>query len=217
MRNVLVCLPLCLALGGFVGCDKPQKKNSAPVAGSSNAAHVEKHLAAPAARTPHTALNNPTTRGGRGSPDLEDKDRPAAWVFIDDHEGEYRSENGVALMQWFIDGPVRKTPTFRVEVFEPLLGAPRDFQCVLQTDKSEDGSRVIYTIKAAEGGFEIGRTYDLLNPGEGFTIVNPMNGEQLKSIPPLTPGRYGIAAGIRNAETGKEGLAVTYFVVGDGA
>lgn len=216
MRNVFVYMPLCFVLAGLVGCDKPEKKSSAPAASPSSATHAEKQPAPPTARPRITVLNNPTTRGGRGSPDLEDKDRPAAWIFIDDHEGEYRSENGVALMQWFIDGPVRKTPTFRVEAFEPLLGAPRDFQCVLQTDRSDDGSRVIYTIKAPDGGFQIGRTYDLLNPGEGFTILNPTTGEQLKSIPPLSPGRYGIAAGIRNAESGKEALAITYFVVGEG-
>lgn len=208
----------------ILGCEKPKPasvvdngasgKPSATVPAPSDGSKAAKP--APAARVKYTAENNPTTKAGRGEPSLDDKDRPAAWVLIDDLEGEFRSEGSVKLLQWFVDGPVSSTPTFRVEAFEPLLGAPNSFQGVLSTSKSEDGSAVVYAIKAADGTFEVGKDYSLNNPGANFTIINKMSGEVVASIPPLAPGQYGFLTGVKLAGSAeaKEALAVTYFTVG---
>ena len=106
-------------------------------------------------------------------------------------------------------------PTFRVEAYEALLGEPKDFFCALQTYESGDGSKVLYAIRADEGSFQTGIDYPLLSPGSNFTILDKMTNESLTSIPPLSPGIYALAAGVRNSATGKEGLAVTYFTVGN--
>ncbi len=159
--------------------------------------------------------SNPTERGGRGAPDLEALNRPAAWIYIDGLEGRFTERDGKPWLQWIIDGPVSQSPTFRVEVYEPLIGSPKDFQCVLQTRDSDDGSMILYAIRANPGTFEIGKEYSLLKPGENFVILDKTAGQGVEEIPLLTPGTYGIAAGIKNAETEKEALAVTDFTVGE--
>jgi len=171
-------------------------------------------MGAGTARRPFTAENNPTTLGGRGVPDLNDQNRPAAWIFIDGHDGRFIEKDGQRLLQWITTGEVSAAPTFRVEVYEPLFGLPRDFRCVLQTDKADDGSVISYAIRAEDGAFQTGKEYSLLEPGPGFVILNAQTRDPVNRIPPLAPGVYGLVGRVTNADTGQEGLAVTYFTVG---
>jgi len=159
---------------------------------------------------------NPTSADGRGEPSLDDKDRPAAWVYVDGRGGKFVERSGQKLMQWMIDATVSQKPTFRVEAYGPLLGAPRDFKCVLKTVESSEGSYIDYRIVASSSSFQVGKDYSLLRPGDNFTIRNAMTGDVVQEIGPLATGTYAIAASIRNAETGKETAAVSYFAVGAG-
>lgn len=159
------------------------------------------------------AKTNPTTTDGRGDPSLDDKDRPAAWIFVDGQSGRFVEKAGQKLLQWMIGNPVGSKPTFRVAAFEPLMGSPRDFKCVLKTVESAEGSYIDYRIAASNGTFEVGRDYPLLRPGNNFTIRNAVSGDVVQEIGPLAPGTYAIAASIRNAESGKEASAVSYFSI----
>lgn len=168
-------------------------------------------------REGYTAENNPTTKGGRGTPDLDNPQAPAAWVLVDGKSGTYKEEGGNKLLQWFIEEPVSPTPKFRVEAYEPLMGTPKDFKAIFRTVEPADGLDLVYAIAAKEGTFELGRDYSLLNPGENFTIRNGATGDEIKEIAPLAAGKYAILAAVKNTSTGKETLAVTYFTVkGDG-
>ena len=158
---------------------------------------------------------NPTAQAGRGEPSLEDKERPAAWIYIDGQEGRFETRNGIRQLQWIVDGPVSPTPTFRVAVFQPLLGNPTSFKGVLQTDEAKDGSYVSYGIAAKDGAFRVGRDYALTAPGEEFTVRVAGSDEVIEQIAPLAPGRYALAAKITNSRNGAETLAVTYFTVGE--
>lgn len=183
---------------------------SKPAKGSGDSA------SGPYARGFVSGPNNPTTQDERGEPSLDDTGRPAAWIYVDGRKGRYAEQDGHTLMEWIIDRPVSRTPTFRAAVYEPLLGAPRDFKCVLQTIRAEDGSHVSYGIAAKDGTFQVGKEYPLLNPGGNFTIrVRSILGtnEVVSVIEPLSPGRYALVAGLKNAESGVEAPAVTYFTV----
>ncbi len=194
--------------------DKPASSNKP--AATDKAAIADKTPPARTAATKRevfTAANNPTTKGGRGAPDLDKPQSPAAWVFVDGKAGKFKEEGGQPLLQWFVEEPTRATPTFRVEAFEPLMGVPKDFKAVLRTVESEDGTDLVYGIAAREGTFEVGKEYSLLNPGENFVIRNGLTGDEVKEIAPLPPGKYAIAAGVINSATDKQSLAVTYFTV----
>jgi hypothetical protein len=171
---------------------------------------------AAAPRAPITAEKNPTTLAGRGQPSLDDEFRPAAWIYMDDHGGTYIEREGNPQVQWIIEDPARPTPTFRIEAYQPLLGNPKDLNCVIDTVDSSDGSKVAYVISSKPGTFEVGRTYSLLRPGDDFIIRNRATGDVVSEIAPLAPGTYLIAAGLKNLETDKEALAITYFTVGEG-
>lgn len=163
-----------------------------------------------------TADNNPTTNAGRGTPSLDDRTCPAAWIYLDGHEGYFTEEDGHPLLQWIIDAPVGAEPTFSVEVLEGVLPLPLDFKCVLQTREVEEGARISYGIAADEGTFEVGKVYSLVDPGENFTIREPETGEVVDCIEPLAPGKYLIAGKLENRAQGIETAAVTYFTVGAG-
>lgn len=167
-------------------------------------------------RAAFTAQSNPTTRDRGGEPSLDDFYRPAVWVYIDGNEGRFIERDGNPQVQWQIDGPVSALPTFRVEAFAPLLGTPKDFLCTLDTIEADDGSKVAYAIKANEGAFILGRDYSLLCPGEDFVIRNRTTGDVVSEVAPLVPGTYLLAAGLKNLDTGNEGLAITYFTVREG-
>ncbi len=163
---------------------------------------------------PYTASNNPTTLAGRGAPDLEDDKRPAAWVFIDGIGGHFIDVEGRPQVQWVIDGKVCSTPTFQVEVYEDLLGKATDFKCVLKSLDTDDGpGETYFGIAAKEGRFSAGKEYSLVAPGEDF-VVRDATHTEINEIGPLAPGEYMLAAGVKNGETGKEALAITYFTVG---
>lgn len=167
------------------------------------------------AQEPQAVVDNPTTRAGRGVPDLKSVHRHAAWIYIDNEEGQFIEKDGQPQIQWVISTPVNRSPTFRVEVYEPLLGAPKDFNCVLQTETAYDGSRVVYGIRATEGTFETGKEYSLLAPGDNFVIFDQLTKAAIDRIPLLSPGTYGIVGGVTNTQKEARGLAITYFTVGD--
>jgi len=194
------------------GCSSP------PSQGREPRAAVESPGRASAARpsaAKFTAASNPTTLAGRGQPSLDDKARPAAWVYVDGQAGKFIERDGEPLTQWVVEGPVCASPTFRVEGYEPLLGNPMDFKCVLQAIDSSGGSTVVYGISVSEGKFTPGREYPLLNPGDDFVIRNGLTGDIVKEIAPLAPGTYAIVGGLENRATGKRALAVSYFTVGE--
>jgi len=199
MRTVrFFSITVFIALGSWVGC-----------------AHADKAKPlAPVKPVKITAQSNPTTDGGRGTPSLDDFFRPAAWIHVDGQAGMFSSERGKPKLEWEIKVPVGASPTFRVEVFEPLLGNPKDFSCTLETIKGS--GKTAYAISSKEGKFSSETEYSLLKPGNDFVIRNRNSGDVVREIAPLEPGTYVIAAGIKNAKTGKEALAVTYFTVRDG-
>jgi len=169
------------------------------------------------AKVKFTAENNPTTRAGRGAPDASDHRRPSAWVYIDGLEGRFIEREGIPQVEWVIEGSVGPDPTFRVEVFEPLLGTPKDFNCVLYSVDSADGAGGGdgYGIAAEPGTFNVGQEYSLLDPGPDFLIRVPNSDTLLERIEPLRPGVYMLTAGVKNSQLGVETLAVTRFTVGE--
>lgn len=162
-----------------------------------------------------TDETNPTTKCGRGEPSLDDQFRPAAWVYIDGEEGRFIEQDGNPQLQWVIDGPVSRSPTFRVGIYEPLVGIPKDFKCVLQTIESVDGSDIRYGILTQDGKFEIGKSYSLLRPGDEFIIRNLVTGDIVREFPPLAPGRYAFAAAVGRPDSKNRAAAVTFFTVGE--
>ena len=162
-----------------------------------------------------TDETNPTTKCGRGEPSLDDQFRPAAWVYIDGEEGRFIERDGHPQLQWVIDGPVSRSPTFRVGIYEPLVGIPKDFKCVLQTIESVDGSDIRYGILTQDGKFEIGKSYSLLRPGDEFIIRNLVTGDIVREFPPLAPGRYAFAAAVGRSDSKNRAAAVTFFTVGE--
>lgn len=163
----------------------------------------------------YTTAHNPTKDADRGDPDptLQDEFRPAAWVLIDGMEGTFVEIDGNPQLQWIVEEPVSATPTFRVEAFEPIMGSPTVFKCALRTRDAVDGSNLAYGIASEEGEFRVGREYSLVSPGDGFVIRQP-TGDIVDKIGPLSPGHYLIAASVRNPDSDKTALAVTYFTVG---
>jgi hypothetical protein len=194
----------------YAGCKRGEERAGSAGDGGAQAAK-------PATRTSFTAEDNPTARDGRGAPDLNEFYRPAAWIYVDGQEGKFVEEGGQLRVQWVIEAPVSGSPTFRVEAFEPLLGTPKDFACTLDTAGTGGSSSTAYAIKAVEGTFEVGREYSLLRPGDNFVVRNRVSGDVVQEIPPLPAGGYMIAAGVKNLQTGKEGLAITSFTVAESA
>lgn len=162
---------------------------------------------------PASAADNPTSRDSRGEPSLEDWFRPAAWIHIDGKAGRFKVKDGKFLAWWTIDEPVSELPTFRVEAYEPLLGKPTNFVSIL--DRVDEGAdpKIAYAIKAEDKSFRTGKTYSLANLGKTFTVRNRVTGDVVLNIAPLPPGTYQLTAGIKNPDTGKEGLAITQFIV----
>ena len=193
------------------GCAAPAKSGAA--AAPTTSAPAKPAPAQPAKRVAPTAENNPTTLAGRGDPSLDDQFRPAAWVYIDGKAGRFVEKDGSPQIQWVIEEPVSTTPTFRAEAFPPLLGNPTGFRCIIQT--LEGGPAAVYSYRADDGSFEVGKDYSLLNPGGNFSIRNHMTGDDVNEIPPLAPGKYLLAAGLRNEETGNDALAITHFTVAE--
>lgn len=168
-----------------------------------------------AARPMITAEDNPTTAAGRGEPSLDDTFRPAAWVYIDGKAGTFKNgDQGEPLLQWFIEEPVSRSPTFRVEAYPPLLGTEIDFQCAFRAVDDPEGKAVTYALKAKEGAFKAGEEYRLLHPGAGFTLRQAQTDPELTNLDPLPPGQYALLASIKSRSNGKETAAVTYFTVG---
>lgn len=210
--RIMCCLTVCLLV--LSGACSSSKK-SRPIAGAGDKPTSRMGAATAARPAVFTAEDNPTTKAGRGAPSLDDLHRPAAWIYVDGLEGSYVEQDGNPQVQWVIDAPTSATPSIRAEAFEPLMGAPKGFACTLDTVESPDGSSIAYAIKAAEGTFHLGQAYSLNRPGDNFTIRNRLTGDVVSEIAPLSPGRYVIAGSIKNLETGKEALAITYFTVGE--
>ncbi|MGB0717464.1 MAG: hypothetical protein ACPGXK_16425 [Phycisphaerae bacterium] len=170
--------------------------------------------AAPAKRP--TMDDNPTVNSGRGEPSLDGMHTPAAWIYIDRHEGEFVEENGRPQIQWVIYEPATRNPTFRVDAVAELLGQPDEFRCVFSTFESFDGTSVLYTIqsKKGKGSFKSGTEYSLLEPGSGFEVMDRKTEKKVERIPLLSPGVYRIVASVKNSSTKKEALAISHFTVG---
>lgn len=225
IRNFAMGVLSVLLIFCHVACESPGKTGSASDSPPSGSARAGESGAAGGSSGGSSAsrnttaseplTENPTTRAGRGAPDLASLHNHAAWIYIDGEEGRYIEKDGTPQIQWVVNTPVRRSPTFRVEVYEELLGSPKEFLCALQTQESFDGTQVVYAIRANEGAFQSGHEYSLLDPGESFTILDKTTNEQIKKIPLLSPGVYGIVAKIRNDEMDAEGLAVTYFTVAE--
>ncbi len=164
---------------------------------------------------PGCATTNSTAKSGRGKPSLDVLTSPSAWIHIDSHAGEYRNDaDGNPLTPWYISTPVSASPTFRVEVFKPLLGDAVDFQCVIQSqDMSDKAGAVAYGIKANDGTFEIGREYPLLSPGENFVLRKAATKDILTEAKPLPAGDYLLAATLTNRENGNSTVAISHFTV----
>jgi len=212
-KRFMFSMPVFALIAVGAGCTSPAEQGGKP------RVTTESPKPAPAARpkpATFTAANNPTALASRGEPSLDDRERPAAWVYIDGKAGKFSERDGQRLTQRTVEGTVGSTPTFRVEGYEPLLGTPQDFKCVLQAVESPDGSDVVYGIAANEGTFSPGRDYPLLNPGDNFVIRNGLSGDIVREIAPLAPGTYALVGGLENRATGKRALAVTYFTVGEG-
>lgn len=212
MRKLSVFSIIVVGLSNVgIGCSSPSSRDRKPRVAAESAKPTS---SAKSKAAQFTAANNPTTLAGRGAPSLDERARPAAWVYVDGKAGKFTDRDGEPLTQWVVEGSVSASPTFRVEGYEPLLGNPRDFKCVLQAVDSSEGSTVVYGIAANEGTFAPGRDYSLLNPGENFVIRNGLTGDIVKEIAPLAPGTYAIVGGLENRSTGKRALAVSYFTVG---
>lgn len=181
----------------------------------SNERSARSRTKEPAYRSTFNADNNPTVASGRGTPSLEDPERPAAWVLVDGKQGIYRDHDGHKQLQWVVEDPVTPTPTFRVEGFQPLLGSPRDFRFMLKSIETPNGSGISYAVSASRGTFAPGKEYSLLRPGDNFVIRNWTTGDVVREIAPLPPGTYVLAADVRNEQAGKGTAAVTYFTVGE--
>jgi hypothetical protein len=198
MRTVrFFSIVMIFAFGTWVGCAQADKAKPA-TAGKPIKVTVQ---------------SNPTTDGGRGTPSLDDFFRPAAWIHVGGKDGAFSSEGGKPNLEWEIKAPVSASPTFRIEAFEPLLGNPKEFFCTLEAIKGS--GTMAYAISSKKGKFSAGTEYSLLKPGDDFVIRNRATGDVVREIAPLSSGTFVIAAGIKNAKTGKEALAVTYFTVRD--
>lgn len=206
MRKVTIpsALAACVVAIG-TGCEGPVN-TAAPVSQSRNPAPH---------RTTFDAANNPTAQADRGAPSLTDRFRLGSWIYVDGRDGAFVERDGKPQVEWVIDGSVSSSPTFRVEAYEPLLGTPRDFSCTLDTVESADGSTIAYSIKAVTGTFKTGHDYPLLHPGKDFVVRNRLTGDVVSEIAPLVRGQYMIAAGVKNLAASTEGVAITYFTVGD--
>ena len=119
------------------------------------------------------------------------------------------------VRQWFIPKPVSASPTFRVEVYRPLVGVPEDFSCVLRSIKTDDGSDIVYAVTARDGQFKPGHNYSLTHPGRNFVIRNGKTRDIVLEIPPLPSGQYAMAASIKNRQKDVAALAVTYFTIAE--
>lgn len=216
MRHGLVSWCCVLGILLTVGGCQPDSKSASPSPEPAAAQPAARTESRPAARSAYNAANNPTSRAGRGEPSLNEQGRPSAWILIDGQEGQYVEEDGQPQLQWVIDQPVSPTPTFRVEAYEPLLGVPRDFKCVLRSISTRDGTDIVYGLAAAEGTFRTGRDFPLVNPGPQFVIRNGLTQDVVLEIAPLAPGQYLLAGAVRNLQTGAETAAVTYFTVAEG-
>ncbi len=188
----------------IVGCAAPSTRTTSKRTSTQRTTHVV-----------FTAENNPTTNAGRGIPSVDDQFRQAAWIFMDGKGGEFVEENGQPRIEWVINDAVGRTPTFRVEAYTPLVGTPRDFNCLLRSLDNNDGPDIYYGIQAAPGTFELGKEYSLLSPGKGFVIRNGFTRDEVSKIDPLPPGRYMITGGIGAPDSDKRVLAVSYFTVAD--
>ena len=195
---------LSIVTMSFVGCSTPDKR-------TTNDGTTNRRTATP--RAIFTADNNPTTNAGRGAPSVDDHFRQAAWIFMDGKGGEFVENDGKPQIEWVIGEPVGRTPTFRVETFEPLVGDPKDFNCLLRSLDDNGGPDVYYGIQAAAGTFEVGKDYSLLNPGDGFVIRNGFTRDEVSRIDPLPPGRYMITGGIGAQASDKRVLAISHFTV----
>ena len=216
--SVLTALLLC------TGCESPApKKSDSPTKAKQGATPSPKKdtqstsagQSKSGARLVFTKENNPTSLAKRGEPSLTDQFRPAAWIYLDGKDGSFTDKDGQRHLEWVIEQPVSNAPTFRVEVYEPLLGGADEFSAVIETIAAADGTTVRYGLSAPAGVLQFGKDYNLLSPGPEFALKNLDTKDRIAEIAPLPAGRYLIAAGIKNTKTDAKTAAVTYFTVSE--
>lgn len=201
----LTAFCLCAAAVAISGCDSGSKKTD--VSGRKGKTALKLR------GTPRVVFNaqeNPTTEAGRGEPVIDDQFRPPAWVFVDGHGGTFGER-----LEWMIEGNVRPSPTFRVEIVESIVGSPKDFSCLLRARDGAGETDVYYAIAAKDGTFEYGKEYSLLAPGDSFVVRNGFTQDVVAEIPPLPPGNYLITGAVGKPGSEKRVLAVSHFTVGD--
>jgi len=183
-KRFMFSMPVFALAAVGAGCTSPAEQGTKP------RVTTESPKPAPAAKpkpATFTAANNPTALAGRGEPSLEDRERPAAWVYIDGKAGKFNERDGQRLTQWTVEGTVGSTPTFRVEGYEPLLGTPQDFKCVLQAIESPDGSDVVYGITANEGTFSPAETIRCSIPATTSSSATALAGTSFERSPRSRP------------------------------
>ncbi|MEK6799485.1 MAG: hypothetical protein AABZ12_11000 [Planctomycetota bacterium] len=193
------------------GCQTTGKSGPSSKTTSGPAANFSSTTAS-AAKSTMSATENPTAKAGRGQPTLDQPERPAAWIYVDGKAGKFGDRDGQPQIQWVIDEPVRPAPTFRVEAYGPLLGAPNEFKYLIKTVEAE-GAEVQYAVSSGSGSFNVGKEYNLLKPGDDFIVRNWATGDVVREIAPLPAGKYLVGGTVRDAKSGKEAAAVTYFTV----
>lgn len=212
--SLLSITAMCLLLPA--GCKREAAKDGGRPSSQSDNGQAMQHVQEPVKRMHFTAEDNPTTRAGRGAPDLQDQTRPAAWVFVDEQEGKFLEEDGVPQLHWTIEQPVSVQPTFRVEVYEELVGVPTEARFVLQKRTEPPEEPLLYSFACEQGTFQVGRVYSVGSLGDGWRVVfmpQTERQEVVTSIPPLPPGDYILAAAVGAQKSDKEALAVTAFTI----
>jgi len=163
--SVLTALLLC------TGCESPApKKSDSPTKAKQGATPSPKKdtqstsagQSKSGARLVFTKENNPTSLAKRGEPSLTDQFRPAAWIYLDGKDGSFTDKDGQRHLEWVIEQPVSNAPTFRVEVYEPLLGGADEFSAVIETiaaalSEPRDTLEDVYEPYLLQQGF-LGRT-----------------------------------------------------------
>jgi len=171
-----------------------------------------------------TLDHNPTTASDRGSPTLDDVQRPCAWLTLDDQPGTMRP----GLLQWFIEEPVSKSPTVTIWIVEELLGDLVDVQLMLRKFKDVEPdvphasppADPLWDFRlsaAAPGIIKPGIAYPLCTSRDFFLMKNMAVNEHVDSLPLLIPGQYAIIGYVTGTKAPDKTLVVTYFTVGNSA
>ena len=161
--------------------------------------------------------HNPTTAAGRGSPSLDDVQRPCAWFVVDDKKGRFKQGE----FRWFIEEPVSATPSLSIWVVEELIGDLVEVRIVIRRLKTrKPGSppqadqQWQYKLEArADGICSAGQTYPLCRSGDVFHMLDTRTRQTVEEIPPLPPGDYMMLGDITGTKAHERSVLITQFTV----